>query len=79
VDRITAPLLVVHGTFDTNVPIVEAEQIVAALRERGASPGFLLFEDEGHEVHSTANRAVFVREVVRWVTDQLLEVGEQTA
>ena len=78
-DRITAPLLVVHGTYDTNVPIVEAEQIVAALQERGASPGFLLFDDEGHEVHSTANRVVFVREVVRWVTGHLLDVGEQTA
>jgi dipeptidyl aminopeptidase/acylaminoacyl peptidase len=79
VDRITAPLLVVHGTYDTNVPIVEAEQIVAALQERGASPGLLLFDDEGHEVHSTANRVLFVREVVRWVTGHLLDVGEQTA
>jgi dipeptidyl aminopeptidase/acylaminoacyl peptidase len=79
VDQITAPLLVVHGAYDTNVPIVEAEQIVDALRERGASPGFLLFDDEGHEVHSTANRVVFVREVVRWVTGHLLDVGEQTA
>jgi dipeptidyl aminopeptidase/acylaminoacyl peptidase len=78
-DRISAPLLVVHGTYDTNVPIVEAEQIVAALRDRGASPGFLLFDDEGHEVHGTANRVVFVREVVRWVTGHLLDVGEQTA
>jgi dipeptidyl aminopeptidase/acylaminoacyl peptidase len=78
-DRITAPLLVVHGAYDTNVPLVEAEQIVAALRERGASPGFLLFDDEGHEVHSTANRVLFVREVVRWVTSHLLDVGEQTA
>jgi dipeptidyl aminopeptidase/acylaminoacyl peptidase len=79
VDRITAPLLVVHGTYDTNVPIVEAEQIVEALQERGASPGFLLFDDEGHEVHSTENRVLFVREVVRWVTGHLLDVGEQTA
>jgi len=79
VDQITAPLLVVHGAYDTNVPLVEAEQIVAALRERGASPGFLLFDDEGHETKGTANRAVFVREVVRWVTAHLVEVGEQTA
>ena len=68
-----------HGAHDTNVPIVEAEQVVAALRERGAAPGFLLFDDEGHEVHGTENRVVFVREVVRWVTGHLLEVGERTA
>jgi dipeptidyl aminopeptidase/acylaminoacyl peptidase len=78
-DRIVAPLLVVHGGNDTNVPLVEAEQIVAALRERGASPGFLLFPDEGHEVHGTENRAVFVREVVAWVSAHLTEPAEQTA
>jgi dipeptidyl aminopeptidase/acylaminoacyl peptidase len=79
VDRIAAPLLVVHGAHDTNVPLGEAEQVVDALRERGASPGFLLFEDEGHDVRGTDNRVVFVREVVRWVTAQLVEVGERTA
>jgi dipeptidyl aminopeptidase/acylaminoacyl peptidase len=78
-DRITAPLLVVHGGYDTNVPVVEAEQIVAALRERGAAPGYLFFADEGHEVHDRANRVAFVREVVHWVTGHLLDVGEQTA
>jgi len=78
-DRIAAPLLVVHGAYDTNVPIVEAEQIVAALRERGASPGFLLFDDEGHEVHGVDNRALFVREVVAWVHGHLSDPVEQTA
>ncbi len=78
-DRITAPLLVVHGAHDTNVPLVEAQQIVAALRERGASPGFLLFDDEGHEVHGVENRAVFVREVVAWVSAHLSDPVEQTA
>ena len=79
VDRIAAPLLVVHGAHDTNVPLVEAEQVVDRAAERGAAPGFLLFHDEGHEVHGTENRAVFVREVVRWVAAQLLELDVQTA
>jgi dipeptidyl aminopeptidase/acylaminoacyl peptidase len=78
-DRIAAPLLVVHGAHDTNVPVEEARQVVDALRERGASPGFLLFEDEGHEVRGTDNRVVFVREVVRWVTAHLTGLSEQTA
>jgi dipeptidyl aminopeptidase/acylaminoacyl peptidase len=79
VDRIAAPLLVVHGAHDTNVPLGEAQQVVDALRERGASPGFLIFDDEGHEVHGTDNRVVFVREVVGWVTAHLLGLSEQTA
>jgi dipeptidyl aminopeptidase/acylaminoacyl peptidase len=79
VDRIAAPLLVVHGAHDTNVPLGEAQQVVDALRERGASPGFLVFDDEGHEVHGTDNRVVFVREVVGWVSAHLLGLSEQTA
>jgi len=79
IDRVTAPLLVVHGVYDTNVPLGEAEQVVAALRERGRSPGFLLFADEGHEVKGRENRVRFVEEVLAWVTGQLLEPVEQTA
>jgi dipeptidyl aminopeptidase/acylaminoacyl peptidase len=79
VDRIVAPLLVVHGAHDTNVPLEEAEQVVAALRERSASATLLLFPDEGHEVRGTENRALFVREVVGWVGSHLLESAVQTA
>jgi dipeptidyl aminopeptidase/acylaminoacyl peptidase len=79
VDRIVAPLLVVHGGYDTNVPLIEAEQVVEALRERAASPRLLLFPDEGHEVRGTENRAVFVREVVDWVTLHLVGPAVQTA
>ena len=46
---------------------------------RGASPGFLLFDDEGHEVHGVDNRALFVREVVAWVHGHLSDPVEQTA
>ena len=61
-------------------PIHQVDRITApCTTSSGAAPGFLLFPDEGHEVHGTENRAVFVREVVRWVTAQLLELGVQTA
>jgi dipeptidyl aminopeptidase/acylaminoacyl peptidase len=47
-DRITAPLLVLHGANDPRVPRHEAEQIVAAVRARGHPAELLLFPDEGH-------------------------------
>jgi len=78
-DHIAAPLLVVHGAHDTNVPLGEAERIVEALRSHGAAPRLLLFPDEGHEVHESSNRALFVHEVVGWVAAHLRETGEQTA
>ncbi|HEY6422172.1 MAG TPA: prolyl oligopeptidase family serine peptidase [Pseudonocardiaceae bacterium] len=73
IGQLHAPLLVVHGGHDTNVPLIEAEQLVAALRDRGASPGYLVLPDEGHEILCTTNRAIFVQEVVHWVTTHLLD------
>ncbi|NUW36959.1 S9 family peptidase [Nonomuraea sp. SMC257] len=71
-DRLEAPLLVVHGVHDTNVPVQEAEQAVRAARARGVACEELLFPDEGHEIRRPANRAVFVGRVVDWLTHHLL-------
>jgi dipeptidyl aminopeptidase/acylaminoacyl peptidase len=79
IGQLRAPLLVVHGAYDTNVPIIEAEQLVAALRDHGASPGYLVLDGDGHEILSTANRAVFVRETVHWLTAHLLGITERSA
>ncbi len=79
IGQLAAPLLVVHGGRDTNVPIIEAEQLVAALRDRGASHGYLLMPDEGHEVLGTANRAVVIREIVQWLGQHLFDLDERTA
>ncbi len=47
-DRITSPLLVLHGANDPRVPVGEAEQIVAAVRAQGHPAELLIFPDEGH-------------------------------
>ncbi|MBV8541397.1 MAG: S9 family peptidase [Pseudonocardiales bacterium] len=77
--RLSAPLLVVHGAQDTNVPPTQAEQLLTALRERGASPGCLVLPEEGHDILRTTGLAVFVREVVHWLVRHLLDVGERSA
>jgi dipeptidyl aminopeptidase/acylaminoacyl peptidase len=56
VDRIRAPLMVIHGANDPRVPVGEAEQIVASLRARGAAVEYLRFEDEGHGLARLENR-----------------------
>ena len=56
-DRIKAPLMVIHGANDPRVPIVETEQIVKALRDRGRDVEYLRYEDEGHSLAKAANRA----------------------
>jgi dipeptidyl aminopeptidase/acylaminoacyl peptidase len=66
VDRVTAPTLVLHGANDTNVPVVEAEQVVASLRRRNVPVEYVLFPDEGHGWRKTANRVRSTVEIVRW-------------
>jgi dipeptidyl aminopeptidase/acylaminoacyl peptidase len=56
VDRIKAPLMVIHGANDPRVPVGEAEQIVAALRARHVPVAYLRYEDEGHGLSKLVNR-----------------------
>ncbi len=47
-DAIRAPLFVIHGRNDPRVPVSEAEQLVAKLRQRAVRCELLIYEDEGH-------------------------------
>ncbi|MBF6589233.1 MAG: S9 family peptidase, partial [Ktedonobacterales bacterium] len=67
VERISAPLFVVHGANDPRVPVGEAEQIVAALRTRGVPVEYLRFEDEGHGLQKRANRLVAYPQIARFL------------
>jgi dienelactone hydrolase len=67
VDALTAPLLVVHGVHDTNVPFSESEQIVDALLEAGRPVRFLSFDDDGHGIDKRENRAVLTAAIACWL------------
>ncbi|GAA3351925.1 alpha/beta fold hydrolase [Amorphoplanes nipponensis] len=71
IDNLKTPLMVVHGENDSNVPVIEAEQVVAALAERGVPHKYLLFPDEGHELQHRTSRAEYLRETVSWLTTHL--------
>jgi len=71
-DRIVAPLLVIHGANDPRVPVGEAEQIVAGLRARDRPVQYLRFEDEGHGIVKLPNRIRAYTEVARFLDRYLL-------
>jgi dipeptidyl aminopeptidase/acylaminoacyl peptidase len=71
VDRVTAPTIVLHGANDTNVPVVEAEQVVESLKKRGVPVKYVLFPDEGHGWRKTKNRITSTVEIVNWFTKYL--------
>lgn len=70
-DRIRTPLFVLHGANDTNVPVVEAEQIVSAMKARGVPVRYTLFPDEGHGWRKTPNRARSTTEIVSFFVEHL--------
>jgi len=65
-DRVKAPTIVLHGANDTNVPVVEAEQVVETLKKRGVPVQYVLFPDEGHGFRKVPNRVKATVETVRW-------------
>jgi dipeptidyl aminopeptidase/acylaminoacyl peptidase len=72
-DRIKAATMVQHGANDTNVPVIEAEQIVKTLKARGVPVEYILFPDEGHGWRKVPNRIKSTVEMVRFFSEHLGE------
>lgn len=66
VDRIRAPLFVLHGRNDPRVPFSEAEQIVKALEERKQPVEHIYFDDEGHGFVKLNNRLYMYPKIVEF-------------
>lgn len=56
IDRIKTPLFVISGRNDPRVPFSEGEQMVEALKKRGAVVQYKLYDDEGHGISKLKNR-----------------------
>ena len=71
IDRIEAPLFVLHGENDPRVPVGEAEQIVEEAREQGVPVRKLIFDDEGHGFAKLDNRIEAYREIVDFLAEHV--------
>ena len=71
VDRIQAPLMVIHGANDPRVPVGEARQIARALQSRGVPVELLIFEDEGHGLVKLQNKRRAYPAIVRFLDQHL--------
>ena len=78
-DRIKAATMVQHGANDTNVPVIEAEQIVKTLKERGVPVEYILFPDEGHGWRKIPNRIRSTVEMVRFFKEHLAGTSQSPA
>jgi dipeptidyl aminopeptidase/acylaminoacyl peptidase len=69
--NIEVPLLVVHGELDTNVPIGESLQMVAALRELDRPVEYLQLDGEGHDYRRAESRRLLITRIVDFLTEHL--------
>jgi dipeptidyl aminopeptidase/acylaminoacyl peptidase len=71
IDRIEAPLFVIHGANDPRVPVGEARQVAEEAREQGVPVELLVFEDEGHGIAKLDNRIEAYTQVVEFLDEQV--------
>ena len=72
---IRAPLMVIQGANDPRVPKSEADQMVAALRARGATVDYLLYPDEGHGLAKLPNRITGYTKMADFFATHLLRTA----
>jgi dipeptidyl aminopeptidase/acylaminoacyl peptidase len=68
---IAVPLLVIHGTKDTNVPVTEARRLVTRLRLHDIAVDYLELPEEGHELRRAASRLTVLRSIVAFLLHSL--------
>jgi dipeptidyl aminopeptidase/acylaminoacyl peptidase len=65
-DKINTPLLLLHGTADTNVPIGESIQLFNALRILGKEVEFISVDGENHFISDYPKRILWQNSIMAW-------------
>ncbi len=72
-DKINTPLLLLHGVKDTNVPIIESDQLFTALKILGKEVKYIRFLEEGHGLMSSDKNRRFVPKIMQAWWDKYLK------
>lgn len=72
-DKIHTPLLFLHGTADTNVPIGESIQMYTALKLLGRPTAFVVVEGENHGINDYEKRMKWQQTIYAWFARWLKE------
>ena len=72
-ERITAPLLLIHGEADTVVPIAQSYDIKRKIEERGGDVDMLVLPGEGHMFKKVDNLKLYLEAELKWWAKTLLK------
>jgi dipeptidyl aminopeptidase/acylaminoacyl peptidase len=65
-DKITTPLLLLHGSADTNVPPGESTQLFTALKLLGREVEYIQFLDQNHHILTYNKRILWTKTIMAW-------------
>ena len=65
-DKIHTPLLLLHGTVDTNVPTNESQQLFTALRILGRKVSYVQVDGENHVITDYKKRLAWQNVIFAW-------------
>ena len=65
-DKITTPLLLLHGNSDTNVPVGNSIQLYSALKILGRPVELILVDGEDHHINKYENHLQWHRTILAW-------------
>lgn len=65
-DKITTPLLLLHGTADTNVPTGESDQMYTALKLLGRTVEYVQIKGQNHLITSYKRRVAWSNTILAW-------------
>lgn len=70
-DKIHTPLLLLHGTADTNVPTNESQQLYTALKILGRDVAYVQVEGENHVITDYNKRLAWLNVIYAWFAKYL--------
>lgn len=65
-DKIKTPILLLHGTADTNVPTNESQQMFTALRIQGKPVSYVQIDGENHVITDYKKRLAWQNVIFAW-------------
>lgn len=71
IDKLKAPVLIVHGGEDERAPIEQAESLIDALKQADHPHVYELLEDEGHGFYKPEHRARYYKQVLTFLEQHL--------
>ena len=75
-DKINTPLLLIHGTVDTNVPPFESQQLFTALRILGKTVEYIQVDGQDHVITDWKKRLEWQDAIFAWFAKYLKDQPE---